>query len=179
MVLKVEPLVRAVENIEARFGKCSVIYFSPAGRSINQDLIGELSAKKRHTILICGHYEGVDQRFIDHWVDYEVSLGDFVMTGGEIAAIALVDALIRHIPGTLGEPESVENESFKLQDPKTGQRLLEYPQYTRPAEFQKLRVPEALLSGHHDEIRRWRMDRARERTNRTTKIDKIGTRRDT
>jgi len=165
MVLRVEPLVAAVESLWDRWGKdnCEVIYFSPAGTTLTQRLIEtELVKSPSQLILICGHYEGVDERFIEGWVDRQISLGDFVVTGGEIAALAYCDALVRQISGALGAETGALNESFRLTS-KSG-RLLEYPQYTRPAEFRGLRVPEVLLSGAHELIEAWRQKQSLIRT---------------
>lgn len=167
MVLRIEPLVEAVEHIRAKLGDeaSSVIYFSPAGSRLSSQLVSELNPKeKKHFILICGHYEGVDQRFIDHWVDQEISLGDFVLTGGELPAVAFADALIRQREGTLGVDTASQTESFSLRDGKTGARLLEYPHYTRPPQYRGLAVPSVLLSGDHGRVDEWRNGLARERT---------------
>ncbi len=124
-----------------------VIYLSPKGNVLNQKKVLELS-KQEHLILLCGHYEGIDQRVIDEIVDEEISIGDYVLTGGEIPAMVLVDSVSRYIQGVLKQ-ESTHEESFT-------NNLLEYPQYTRPEEFHKQKVPEVLLSGHHENIRKWR-----------------------
>ncbi|NBV50325.1 hypothetical protein EBR78_03775, partial [bacterium] len=116
----------------------------------------------KHLILVCGHYEGVDQRFVDHWVDEEISLGDFVLTGGELPALAFADSLSRHLEGTLKRPDSFHQESFSLGD--TQRPLLEYPHYTRPAEFQGHQVPEVLMSGNHEKIFEWRKQESLKRT---------------
>jgi tRNA (guanine37-N1)-methyltransferase len=163
MVLKIEPLVAAIEAIKSQFADAHVIYFSPKGKKINYKLIEEHSQQKiENYIFVCGHYEGVDQRFIDHFVDEEISLGDFVMTGGEIAAVAFVDSLARHLSGFLSGEEASLRESFTLTD--NNQTLLEYPQYTRPAEFRDLKVPEILLSGDHKKIEQWRIKEAKKTT---------------
>jgi len=166
MVLKVDCLVRATAFIrnQAPDRSCKVIYFSPAGKTLNQSLIqAQVSQiQDQHFILICGHYEGVDQRFIDHWVDEEISLGDFVLTGGEIPALAFTDAICRQLEGTLKSEDAVQQESFLLK--QNGKRLLEYPHYTRPLDFEGHRVPEVLLSGNHQEIAKWRLEKAFEKT---------------
>lgn len=165
MVLKVEPLVAALESIWTTVErvKTQVIYFSPGGDRITQELLNRYVKQDdfKHFIFICGHYEGVDQRFLDHWVDREVSLGDFVITGGELPAVAFADAMIRQLEGTLCEGGN-EKESFLLEN--DGHKLLEYPHYTRPAEFQGLRVPEVLLGGDHGAIEKWRQEQALRRT---------------
>ncbi len=169
MVLKVEPLVEAVESLWAKHGQknCRTIYFSPAGRRLNQQTLDELHPDRggpKQIILICGHYEGVDERFIEGWIDLEISIGDFVVTGGELPALCLTDALIRQQEGALGCQGASEEESFRLKSPDTASPLLEYPQYTRPAEFRGRKVPDVLLSGNHEKVRQWRLAQARSRT---------------
>jgi len=165
MVLKVEPLVAALESIwkTVERAKTQVIYFSPGGDRISQELLNRYVKQDdfKDFIFICGHYEGIDQRFLDHWVDREISLGDFVITGGELPAVAFADAMIRQLDGTLAHG-GAETESFLLEN--DGKKLLEYPQYTRPAEFQGHRVPEILLGGDHGAIEKWRRAQALERT---------------
>lgn len=164
MVLQVEPLVAAVEDIRSRLAgePMLVVYFSPAGRRIDTGVLRDLGGHK-HYVFVCGHYEGVDQRFIDHWVDVELSLGDFVITGGELPAVAFTDALIRRLEGSLGAPGAVDTESFSLTCGE-GRPLLEYPHYTRPADFRGHRVPDVLLSGNHEKVAEWRRREALERT---------------
>lgn len=169
MVMRLEPLVAATESLTAGLSKeeCRIVYFSPAGRRMDQALINGLArGPVRKYIFVCGHYEGVDQRFLDNWVDLEISLGDFVLTGGELPAVAFADALIRQLDGALHHDNASESESFSLTDPQTGQVLLEYPHYTRPAEFRGLRVPDVLLEGNHQKIALWRHAMSRERTER-------------
>lgn len=170
MILRIEPLVEAVESVWKTVGRENslTIGLSPAGRPLNQALVETLlppQNEKTHLILVCGHYEGIDQRFLDHWVDFEVSMGDFVLTGGELPAAALADALIRQMDGALGAPSGSVTESFRLSKPGLG-RLVEYPHYTKPAEFRGFRIPEILLSGHHEKIEEWRSDQALEKTRR-------------
>lgn len=158
MLLMPEPVVRAIEAIsdkrEAISGKPHRIYLSPRGKRLTQTKVERL-AKKDWLILLCGHYEGIDQRIIDGgWIDEEVSIGDYVLTGGELPAMVLVDAVSRHIPGVLGKDESAEEESFS----KALGRKKEYPHYTRPEDFRGLKVPEILLSGHHKKIGEWRRE---------------------
>lgn len=138
-----------------------VIYLSPQGTVFNQKKARELAEGYDDIILLCGHYEGVDQRIIDEIVDEEISIGDFVLTGGEIPACILVDAVSRLVPGVLSDAECFEKESFS----ETG--LLEYPQYTRPYDFRGRTVPEVLISGHHANIEKWRESAAREKTERS------------
>jgi tRNA (guanine37-N1)-methyltransferase len=154
MVLKPEPVFAAIEQLQ-RPG-CRRIYLTPDGVPLSPALAEDLS-RQQHLILLSGHYEGVDQRIRDCLIDQEISIGDYVLTNGTLAAAVLIDALARFIPGVLGEEKSLTNESF------TG-KLLDFPQYTRPAEFRGMSVPEVLLSGHHGEIEKWRLARRIEKT---------------
>ena len=160
MLMMCEPIVNAIEAIEAQGGqegqgrqeKPHRIYFSPRGKRLKQVGV-EKMAKKKWLILLCGHYEGIDQRIIDGgWIDEEVSIGDYVLTGGELPAMVLIDAVARHIPGVLGKDESASEESFS----KALKRKKEYPHYTRPEVFRDLKVPDVLLGGHHGKIDEWR-----------------------
>ena len=135
--------------------KAKVVYLSPQGKTLNQSKVEEL-AKEEHLILLCGHYEGIDQRVIDKIVDEEISIGDYVLTGGELPAMVLIDSVSRYIDGVLAE-ESTSDESFS-------NGLLEYPQYTRPEVFEGLEVPEVLKSGHHKNIEKWRREESLKRT---------------
>jgi tRNA (guanine37-N1)-methyltransferase len=132
------------------------IYLSPRGKRLTQTKVERL-AKKKWLLLLCGHYEGVDQRVIDGWIDEEVSIGDYVLTGGEIPAMVIVDAVSRHIPGVLGHEESAAEESFS----KSLGRKREYPHYTRPDTFRDIKVPDVLLSGDHKKIAEWRKSNLR------------------
>ena len=158
MVMKPEPFFAAVEAImrEARTARPRIILTTPQGRLFTQEIANEL-ASWDHLILLCGHYEGVDERVSEGLATDEISIGDYVLTGGELAAMVIVDAVVRLIPGVVGEEESVRQDSFS-------EGLLDYPQYTRPPEFRGMRVPEVLLSGHHEQIRRWRRKEALRRT---------------
>jgi tRNA (guanine37-N1)-methyltransferase len=156
MVMKPEPLFRAVETITSGSPDASVVLLSPQGRLFDQNLAREYSLKPR-VVLICGRYEGVDERVVQHLITDEVSIGDFVLSGGEIPAMIVVDAVTRVIPGALGCEQSAERESF------VG-GLLDFPQYTRPAEYRGMKVPEVLLSGNHAEIERWRWRKSIEQT---------------
>lgn len=161
MVMKPEPIFAGVEGLKqeasnAEIQKPTVILMSPAGRRLDQKMASELS-KESHLIIICGHYEGVDHRVIEHLVDLEVSIGDYVLTNGAIAAVVLVDAVVRLLPGALGHEHSALDDSFSAE-------LLEGPQYTRPADFRGWKVPEVLLSGNHAEIAKWRKEQALNRT---------------
>jgi tRNA (guanine37-N1)-methyltransferase len=156
MVMKPEPLVAAIEAAKQREPQARVVLMSPQGRRFDQEKALELS-RLPALVLVCGRYEGVDERVL-RWVDEELSLGDFVLTGGELAALAVVDAVARLLPGVLGNELSAQSESF------AGEGLLEGPQYTRPPEFRGLRVPEVLLSGDHAKIAGWRREQAMART---------------
>ncbi len=159
MVMKPEPLADCIEAVRAEAEPAGrVVLLTPQGRLFNQALVDELSAEPR-LILVCGHYEGVDERVREHLVDDEVSIGDYVLSGGEFGALVVIDAVVRRQPGTLGSADSLLEESHS-------DGLLEYPQYTRPAEFRGWQVPDILLSGNHGEIARWRR---RQRILRTAK----------
>ncbi|MCI5956851.1 MAG: tRNA (guanosine(37)-N1)-methyltransferase TrmD [Clostridiales bacterium] len=152
MVMMAQPIVDAVRDVRRQGFEGPCIYLSPRGKPLTQSKVVEL-AQHDGLVLLCGHYEGVDQRAIDLVVDEEISLGDFVLTGGELAAMALTDAVARYVPGVLGSDESTEEESFSA-------GLLEYPQYTRPRVYEGLEAPEVLLSGDHAWIRAWRRELA-------------------
>ena len=154
MVMKPEPLFEAIEA--TRTPGCRVILMSPAGRPFRQSVARELAAET-HLVFVCGHYEGVDQRVIDELVDDEISIGDYVLTNGALPAAVVIDAVVRLLPGVLGGEGAAEQESFS-------EGLLEYPQYTRPAEFRGQAVPDVLQSGDHAAIARWRAEQARKRT---------------
>ena len=156
MVMKPEPLVAAIGNVREKDPAARVILLSPQGRLFDQGIAFELS-RLNHISLVCGRYEGVDERIRNHYVDDEISIGDYVLTGGELPALVIVDAVARLLPGVLGSNESLNEESFI-----TG--LLEYPHYTRPEIFGDHRVPDILLSGNHGAIRRWRRQQALIRT---------------
>ena len=146
MVLKPEPLFDAIEEISNESTK--VIYMAPDGENLNTQIAKEL-AQEKHLLLVSGHYEGIDQRVRDQLVDREVSIGDYVLTNGSLAASVLVDSVARHVPGVLGDEASLQDESFE-------DDLLSYPQYTRPHEYRGMKVPEVLLSGNHSQIKQWR-----------------------
>jgi len=164
MVMKAEPIFAAVEELRRQIGEKSkienrrsrIILMSPAGHRFDQQMATQLS-QESHLIIVCGHYEGVDHRVIEHLVDLEISIGDYVLTNGAIAAVVLVDAIVRLVPGVLGHEQSAVDDSFSA-------GLLEAPQYTRPAEFRGWKVPDVLLSGNHAEIAAWRKEQALERT---------------
>ena len=171
MVMKPEPIFAAVEELRASIGETpsaeqraskaelpspKVILMSPTGRRFNQQVATELSRESR-LIIVCGHYEGVDHRVIEHLIDIEISVGDYVLTNGAIAAVVLVDAIVRLVPGVLGHEQSAVEDSFSG-------GLLEAPHYTRPAKFRGWKVPEVLLSGNHAQIAAWRKEQALKRT---------------
>lgn len=153
MVMKPEPLVAALESVSEPRAKTRKIYFSPQGRLLRQEnLKGYLAYD--HLILLCGRYEGVDERVIENFIDEEISIGDYLLTGGEFAAMVFIDAVTRLVPGVVGSEESLKDESFSAGS------LLEYPQYTRPPDFRGHKVPEVLLSGDHKKIEAWRREQA-------------------
>jgi len=158
MVIGPEPIFNAVEDIKAKakIKESKVILLCPQGKTLNQKVAQRL-AKCKHIIFICGHYEGIDERVRQYLVDEEISIGDYVLTGGELPAMVLVDCLVRLIPGVLGDKNSLNFESF-------AGNLLEYPQYTRPANYRRMKVPAILLSGNHKKIADWRKSQAVKRT---------------
>jgi tRNA (guanine37-N1)-methyltransferase len=156
MVMKVEPIARAIEQVKSEDPSVRTIYLTPEGKPLNQEMARQLSSRS-HLILLCGRYEGVDERVRELFVDEEISIGDYVLTGGELAAMVLIDAVSRLLPGVLGSDRSAEEDSFFGS-------LLEYPQYTRPASFRGYEVPEVLLSGNHRAISLWRRKEALRRT---------------
>ncbi len=157
MVMKPDVVYSAYQSVEKQSQKAKVIYMSPQGKTLNQQKVEELS-KESHLIILCGHYEGIDQRVLDKIVDEEISIGDYVLTGGEIPAMVLIDSVSRYVEGVLNQ-ESIQEESFS-------NGMLEYPQYTRPEVFEGESVPEILLSGHHEKIDRWRKQKSLEITKR-------------
>lgn len=158
-VMQADPLFQCWKHVVDEFGLGHTIYFSPAGTTFKQADAKRLAADHNHLILVCGHYEGIDERFIEECVDEEISLGDFVLTGGEIPAMAVSDAVCRLIPGVLSDPECFEDESH-------WNGLLEYPQYSRPEEWHGKKVPSILLSGNHALVSKWRRKQAILRTKR-------------
>jgi len=163
MVMKAEPVFRAVEALRRQYGESKpgttlrLLLPSPQGRPFTQRLAEEFRDERRRLVFVCGHYEGIDERVRIGLEPEEISIGDYVLTGGELPALVMIDAAVRLIPGVLGDPESAERDSF-------AESLLDYPHYTRPAEFAGRKVPEVLLSGHHADVRRWRKKTALERT---------------
>ncbi len=159
MILKPEPLFRAVEYVQQTcddHDQCEVIFPTPQGNPYHQEMAQELS-QISHLIFVCGHYKGIDERVREKLITREISLGDFVLSGGEIPALAIVDSIVRLLPGVLQDPESAASDSFS-------DEFLDGPHYTRPAEFRGMCVPEILLSGHHENIEQWRRQRRKERT---------------
>lgn len=157
MVMQADPLFRCWEHVVGAYGKGHTIYLTPCGIVFNQAVARRLQHEYEHLILVCGHYEGVDERFIEECVDEEISLGDFVLTGGEIAACAVTDAVCRLIPGVLADEACFEEESH-------WNGTLEYPHYSRPEVWRGKKVPDVLLSGHHENIRKWRAEQSAART---------------
>jgi tRNA (guanine37-N1)-methyltransferase len=155
MVMQVEPVVECVEAVQ-KIGESpgQLIMLTPTGKPLNQRLVEELVQRPRH-ILLCGRYEGFDQRVVDILNPLEISIGDYILNGGEVGAMALIDSMIRLVPGVLGDEQSNQDDSFS-----TGNRLLEFPHYTRPREFRGHTVPEVLLSGDHGEIAQWRQEQS-------------------
>ena len=156
-VMQADPLYRCWAHITETYGPGHTIFLSPCGRTFTQDIARELKDRYAHLILVCGHYEGVDERFLDECADEEISVGDYVLTGGEIPAMAVTDAVCRMIPGVLPDPECFEEESHWA-------GLLEYPQYSRPAVWHGRAVPDVLLSGHHANVDAWRKKESYKRT---------------
>lgn len=154
MVMMPQPIASAIEAVDKEH-KAYRIFLSPKGRVLKQKVVLDY-AKKEHLLLLCGHYEGVDQRVLDLYIDEELSIGDYVLTGGEIPAMAVVDAVARYVDGVINE-ESLEQESFS-------NNMLEYPHYTRPQEFKGIKVPEVLLNGNHALIAKWRAEKSKEIT---------------
>ena len=155
MLMTPQPIYDAITSIKG-FEKAHKIYMSPLGKTLCQKRVVELS-QEEHLIILCGHYEGIDQRIIDMLIDEEVSIGDYVLTGGELPAMVLVDSVARYIPGVLGKSESADDESF-------ASGMLEYPQYTRPQNFMGHIVPEILVSGNHEKIAEWKEEQSKQIT---------------
>lgn len=163
MVIMVDPVVRAVEAIQAMDSQdATVIMLTPCGQTLNQQLVESMAdrqASPQRFLFLCGRYEGFDQRISDILNPVEISIGDYILNGGEVAAMVMIDTLVRMVPGVLGHDQSSVDDSFSR-----GNRLLEYPQYTRPRDYRGLSVPDVLLSGNHEAIRDWRTHQSRERT---------------
>lgn len=149
MIMTPQPLYDAIQSVKTE--DSYTIYLSPKGKKLKQNLVQQISKNYKHIILVCGHYEGIDERIIELCIDEEISIGDYVLTGGELPAMVLIDSIARYIPNVLGNKDTTEEESFSS-------NLLEYPQYTRPSEFMGLKVPDVLLNGNHKEIENWRKE---------------------
>ncbi len=158
MVMMPQPIFDAVNAVDPE-RKSLRIYMSPKGKTLNMPIVKRLAGENRDLLLLCGHYEGVDQRVLDLCFDEEISIGDYVLTGGELPAMVLVDSVARYVDGVLGSESSVKEETFS-------ENTLEYPQYTRPQIFEGIPVPEVLLSGHHANIEKWRKQQSAELTKR-------------
>lgn len=154
MLIRPDVVMDSYESVKSE--KSKVIYLSPQGKKLTQEMVVNFAKNEEHLILLCGHYEGIDQRVLDNIVDEEISIGDYVLTGGELPAMVLVDSISRYLEGVITE-ESTDEESFS-------NGLLEYPQYTRPEVFNDVKVPEVLLSGHHENIKKWRRQKSLEIT---------------
>lgn len=152
MLFTPQPLFDCIEAVKKEAPKAPVIYMTPKGKRLTQTIVERLNKKFTQLILLCGHYEGIDQRVIDSLVDMEISIGDYVLSGGEIPAMTVIDAVSRLVPGAIGREASHEEETFS----KKLDRKKEYPHYTKPADFRGMKVPEVLLNGHHAEIEKWR-----------------------
>ena len=167
MVMKAEPLVDAIEHLRGEGAdRAHVIYLTPEGKALTQPRVRQLVARHPRLLLISGHYEGIDERVREEWIDEEISVGDYILSNGTLPALTLVDALVRLIPGVLGNEDSAGTDSFEA-------GLLEGPQYTRPENFRGMQVPEVLLSGHHADIEAWRKEQALART-RARRGDLLG-----
>ncbi|HEY5533584.1 MAG TPA: tRNA (guanosine(37)-N1)-methyltransferase TrmD [Ignavibacteria bacterium] len=156
MILKPEPFFRCINELLQKNEYDEIIYFSPQGKTVNQNLLNQFSLRNKY-ILICGHYKGIDQRVIDKFVTSEISIGDYVLSCGDIAALVFIDAVSRLIPGVLGDGESAITDSFQIE------YGFDFPQYTRPDIFEDLKVPEILLKGNHAEINNWRKEKAKQK----------------
>ncbi len=154
MLIRPDVVMDSYESVKSE--KSKVIYLSPQGKKLTQEMVVNFAKNEEHLVLLCGHYEGIDQRVLDNIVDEEISIGDYVLTGGELPAMVLVDSISRYLEGVITE-ESTDEESFS-------NGLLEYPQYTRPEVFNDIKVPEVLLSGHHENIKKWRRQKSLEIT---------------
>ena len=157
MVMKPEPFFAAVRDL--RKEETSVVLMTPQGSQFDQEMARKFSVSSKHLIILCGHYEGIDHRVVQGLVDQEISIGDYVLTNGALAAAVFIDSVVRLIPGVLGDDRSPIEESFSVEE-----GILEAPCYTRPADFEGMKVPEVLLSGHHEKIKEWKRKIALERT---------------
>lgn len=173
MVMRADVVAAAIRSAKEKSPNAKVVFMSPSGVKFTQEKARELASYKGGLILLCGHYEGIDDRVLQSDVDEEISIGDYVLSGGELAAMVVIDAVVRNIPESLGNVQTLHEESFDIEDEK-GQKLLEYPHYTRPVSWEGVSVPEVLTSGHHKNIEKWRLGKAVEKTrkNRPDLIEK-------
>lgn len=163
MVMRADVVAGAIRHAKEKSPKAKVVFMSPSGVKFDQNKARELAKHSDGLILLCGHYEGIDDRVLQSEVDEEISIGDYVLSGGELAAMVVVDAVVRNIPESLGNEETLDEESFDIESEK-GEKLLEYPHYTRPVSWEGQDVPDVLTSGHHKNIEKWRMEKAFEKT---------------
>lgn len=163
MLMRADVVANSIRAAKEKSKGAKVVFLTPSGKKFDQNKARELAGHEEGVILLCGHYEGVDQRAIDAEVDEELSIGDYVLSGGELAAMVVIDAVVRNIPESLGNHETLHEESFDIESDK-GEILLEYPHYTRPVEWEGREVPEVLASGHHGNIEKWRKEKALEKT---------------
>lgn len=163
MVMRADVVANAIRHAKKESPNAKVVFMSPSGVQFNQNKARELAKHSDGLILLCGHYEGIDDRVLQSEVDEEISIGDYVLSGGELAAMVVVDAVVRNIPQSLGNKETLDEESFDIESEK-GELLLEYPHYTRPVSWEGMQVPEVLTSGHHGNIQKWRMEKSLEKT---------------
>ncbi len=152
MVLMIEPVYNAITHIKKKYKNTFIIYLSPQGKKFSQEYAAKIAEKEKNITLLCGHYEGIDNRIIENLIDEEISIGDYILTGGESASFVFIETIARLIPGVVQKRESIESDSLS-------NNLLKYPQYAKPEEFKKLRVPEVLLSGNHLKIKDWRLNK--------------------
>ncbi|MAI08516.1 MAG: tRNA (guanosine(37)-N1)-methyltransferase TrmD [Magnetococcales bacterium] len=163
MVMRADVVANAIRHAKKESPNAKVVFMSPSGVKFDQNKARELAKHKDGLILLCGHYEGIDDRVLQSEVDEEISIGDYVLSGGELAAMVVVDAVVRNIPESLGNEETLDEESFDIESER-GEKLLEYPHYTRPVSWEGQDVPDVLTSGHHKNIEKWRMEKAFEKT---------------
>ncbi len=157
MVLMIEPVYNAITHIKKKYKNTFIIYLSPQGKKFSQEYAAKIAEREKNITLLCGHYEGIDNRIIENLIDEEISIGDYILTGGESASLVFIETVARLIPGVVQKRESIESDSLS-------NNLLKYPQYTKPEEFKKLKVPEVLLSGNHSKIKEWRLNKQIENT---------------
>ena len=163
MVMRADVVASAIRHAKKESPNAKVVFMSPSGVKFDQNKARELAKHKDGLILLCGHYEGIDDRVLQSEVDEEISIGDYVLSGGELAAMVVVDAVVRNIPESLGNEETLNEESFDIESER-GEKLLEYPHYTRPVSWEGQDVPDVLTSGHHKNIQKWRMEKSLEKT---------------